>query len=60
VVLLITPRDKYSRRVYLSLHSAQLALQRAYDRGQIAHLILCRLTPVAVADLADLDGEWSE
>jgi hypothetical protein len=56
VVLLITPRGKYSRHVYLSLHSAQLALQRAHDRGQQAHLILAKLTPVAVADLTDLDG----
>ena len=42
VVVLITPRDKYVRRVYLSLHSAQAALLRAVDRGQPAELVLCR------------------
>jgi hypothetical protein len=57
VVLLVTPRDKILRRPYLSLHSAQQALQRAQKRGQQAHLVLAKLTPVAVADLADLDGE---
>jgi hypothetical protein len=51
VVLVITPRDKILRRPYLSLHSAQQALQRAHDRGQTAHLVLCRLEPVGVADL---------
>jgi hypothetical protein len=55
VVLLITPRGKILRKPYLSLHSAQQALQRAHDRGQQAHLVLCWLEPVGVADL-DLGG----
>jgi hypothetical protein len=57
LVLLLGRNGNHLRKPYLSLHSAQQALERAHDRGQIAHLILCRLMPVAVADLADLDGE---
>ena len=57
VVLLITPAGKYLRRVYLSLHSATAAVQRAQDKGQPARIVLCRLVPVA-ADL-DIGGEWS-
>jgi hypothetical protein len=56
-VLLLTPAGKYRRRVFLSLHSATAAVQRAQDKGQPVRLILCRLVPVA-ADL-DLDGEWT-
>jgi hypothetical protein len=56
-VLLLTPAGKYRRRVFLSLHSATAAVQRAQDKGQRAHLVLCRLVPVA-PDL-DLGGEWS-
>jgi hypothetical protein len=55
VVILVTPRDKLLRKPYLSLHSAQQALRRAQDRGQAAHLVLCKLEPVTVADL-DLGG----
>jgi hypothetical protein len=50
VVLVITPIDKYVRRVYLSLHSATSAIQRATAKGQGARLVLCRLMPVT-ADL---------
>jgi hypothetical protein len=52
-VLLITPYGKTLRRLYLSLHSAQAAVQRAQKRGLPARLVLCRLIPVH----ADLDGE---
>jgi hypothetical protein len=55
VVLLITPAGKYRRRVFLSLHSAAAAVQRAKDKGQPVRMVLCRLVPVA-PDL-DLDGE---
>jgi hypothetical protein len=54
VVLLIIPRDTILRKPYMSLHSAQQALQRAQDRGQLAHLVLCKLEPAA-ADI-DIDG----
>jgi hypothetical protein len=58
VVLLLNPHGKYRRRVFLSLHSATAAVQRATVKGQPVRLVLCRLTPVA-ADL-DFTGEWSE
>jgi hypothetical protein len=54
VVLLINPAGKYLRRVYLSLHSATAAVQRAQAKGQPVRLVLCKLSPVT----ADLDG-WS-
>jgi hypothetical protein len=53
LVVLVTPRDKILRRPYLSLHSAQAALQRAQKRGQQAALVLCRLTPVTT-DLGEV------
>jgi hypothetical protein len=52
-VLLLTPAGKHRRRVFLSLHSATAAVQRAQDKGQPARMVLCRFVPVA-ADL-DLD-----
>jgi hypothetical protein len=33
----------YVRKPYMSLHSAQQALQRAQDRGQQAHLVTADL-----------------
>jgi hypothetical protein len=53
IVVLITPYDTTLRRPYLSLHSAQQALQRAKSRGLQARLILCELRAVT----ADLDEE---
>ena len=55
IVLLVSRSGKRLRKPYLSLHSAQAALQRAQERGQPARLVLCRLVPVA-ADL-ELTGE---
>jgi hypothetical protein len=52
VVLVHTPTGKYRRRVFLSLHSATAAVQRAKTKDQAAQLVLCRLQPVT----ADLDG----
>jgi UDP-N-acetyl-D-mannosaminuronate dehydrogenase len=57
VVLVSTPAGKYVRRVFLSLHSATAAVQRARAKGQPVRMVLCRVVPVA-ADL-DLTGEWS-
>jgi hypothetical protein len=54
VVLVVTPAHKYRRRVFLSLHSASAAVQRAQAKGQSVRIMLCQLVPVA-ADL-DLDG----
>jgi len=36
------------RRLYLSLHSAQRAVERAEERGLEAHLLLVRMTPEGV------------
>ena len=47
VVLVVTPAHKYRRRVFLSLHSASAAVQRAQAKGQPARLMLCQLVPVA-------------
>jgi hypothetical protein len=57
-VLLLTPAGKNRRRVFLSLHSATAAVQRAQDKDQPARMVLCKLVPVA-ADL-DLGREVSE
>jgi hypothetical protein len=56
VVLLVGRSGNYVRKPYVSLHSAQQALQRAQDRGQHAHLVLCRLTPIT-ADLGPDGGD---
>jgi hypothetical protein len=50
VVLVVTPAHKHRRRVFLSLHSASAAVQRAQAKGQPARLMLCQLVP-ATADL---------
>jgi hypothetical protein len=47
VVLVVTPAHKYRRRVFLSLHSATAAVQRAQAKGQPVRLMLCQLVPVA-------------
>jgi hypothetical protein len=56
VVLVFTPAGQYRRRVFLSLHGATAAVQRARAKGQSARMVLRRLVPVT-ADL-DLIGEW--
>jgi hypothetical protein len=55
MVLLVGRNGAFLRKPYMSLHSAQAALQRAQRRGQQAYLVLCELTPVLVADLG-VDG----
>jgi hypothetical protein len=55
-VLAHTPYDRTYRRLFLSLHSAVQAVERARKRGLQAELLLCRLTAVQAVDL-DLDGE---
>ena len=58
VVVVVSSYGTPRRRVYLSLHHATAAIQRAEKKGQAAGLVLCRLVPIA-ADL-DLDGGWTE
>lgn len=50
VVLVTDKNGKYRRRLYLSLRSAEKAVQRARARGRDAHVILCRIEPVADGD----------
>jgi hypothetical protein len=57
-VLAMTPYDRQRRRLFLSLHSAVQAVQRARKRGLQAELVLCKLILIQ-ADL-DLYSEWSE
>ena len=45
VALVLTPKGKFTRRVFLSLHGANQAVERARARGQAAAVVLCRLTP---------------
>lgn len=45
VVLMNTRNDRVRRYVYLSLHSAAAAVERARDRGMDAELVLCELRP---------------
>jgi hypothetical protein len=49
-VLAHTPYDRQRRRLFLSLHSAVQAVERARKRGLPAQLILCRLVPVTELD----------
>ena len=55
VVVVEVPGEKYVRRVFLSLHRAIQAVERAQARGRSAWMLLCKLVPVP----ADLEfGEW--
>jgi hypothetical protein len=53
-VLLTTAYGNTLRRLYLSLHSATAALQRAKRRGLPARLVLCKLVPVVTTDLGEV------
>jgi hypothetical protein len=55
-VLLITTTGKYLRRCRVSFRSAAAAVHRATEKGQPAHVVLCKLKPVAT-DL-ELDRRW--
>ena len=46
VVIVITPQGRARRSVYLSLHSASQAVDRAHNRGQHADMVLCQLVPI--------------
>ncbi|GAA1706499.1 hypothetical protein GCM10009831_15210 [Dietzia cercidiphylli] len=47
-VLVETGEGRYRRRLFLTLASAERAVNRARDRGKYAHLVLVTLTPTAV------------
>lgn len=40
------PEPRYRRRLFLSLHSAQKAIERAEARGLEAHMVLLHMQPV--------------
>lgn len=48
-VLVETGEGKYRRRLFLTLASAERAVDRARDRGKFAELVLVRVVPVEVA-----------
>lgn len=45
VLVVKTPSDRITRRVFLSLHAAVKATERSEARGHAAHLELLRLVP---------------
>ena len=45
-VLVSTPAGKFQRRLFLSLHAADKAMQRARDRGLTAACVMVELVPV--------------
>lgn len=47
-VLVETGEGRYRRRLFLTLASAERAVERARDRGKYAYLVLVTLTPTAV------------
>ena len=47
-VLVETGEGRYRRRLFLTLASAERAVNRARDRGKYAYLVLVTLTPTAV------------
>lgn len=47
-VLVETGEGRYRRRLFLTLASAERAVERAEDRGQSAHLVLCQIVPTGV------------
>ena len=48
VVVVTTAGGRYRRRVYLNLAAGEHAARRARQAGHDAHIMLCRLDPVAV------------
>lgn len=54
-LLVKSPTDRLSRRVFLSLPAAMRAAERAQQRGSSVHLELCHIVPVTPE--ADTGGE---
>ncbi len=48
VVVVATSAGRYRRRVFLTLAASEHAAERARRAGHDAHVMLCRLDPVAV------------
>lgn len=47
-VLVTTPSDRTTRRLFLTLHGAMRAVERAQQRGSSARLDLCQIVPAGV------------
>jgi len=56
-VLLVRRDDRVTRQVYLSLHSATKALERARQSGRAAQMVLVELVPVTAATVTVVGGE---
>jgi hypothetical protein len=56
-VLLVRNDERVTRQVYLSLHSATKALERARSRGRRAQMVLVELVPTTAAPVYLLGGE---
>lgn len=56
-VLLVRRDDRVTRQVYLSLHSATKALERAQASGREARMVLVELVPVTAAPVYVVGGE---
>ena len=49
-VIVTSSEGKYRRRLYLSLHSAEKAVQRAKANGKFAAMVLAVIVPTGVAE----------
>lgn len=55
-VLLVRRDERVTRQVYLSLHSATRALERARANGREARMVLVELVPVTSAPVVVVEG----
>ena len=55
-VLVFQPNGRYQRRLYLSLHAADAAMQRAADRGLTASCVMVELVPVTAMPVIVVGG----
>jgi hypothetical protein len=56
-VLVFTPRGRWTRRLYLSLHAADAAMVRARDRQLEAYCVLVELVPVPGVPVVLVGGD---
>lgn len=56
-VLVWTPEGKYTRRLYLSLHAADKAMERAAARGLTSSCVMVDLVPVVAVPVIVVGGE---
>jgi hypothetical protein len=56
-VLVWTPEDKFTRRLFLSLHAADKAMERAAARGLKSSCVMVELVPVPGVPIVVVGGE---